>query len=389
MALDLMPPPEALTAHQARPVAHTARLLGGEHAFQVLRTFRESTDPAVLQELAEAWDRFDPRTYAEDILGHMPLDGVQLTVGSPEQLSALTGIGSVPLLRCVGDFPADELSPALRCAAPRELTLEANDRLPDVEFLLDCVPELSGLVLSDCGGLVDYEALSVLPLRSLTLQDMPSGPDLAPLSGITTLREAAFVWHRRGPARRLSLPDVPFASGLEQLSFDGNLTLQKLLALTRWPRLTSLDLGNAPVPARELGVLSRLPRLRNVALVSVGLCRPEPGHISPLRAVTTAVVETYESQAHCTTDELRRTFPSLHTLRLHIAAGRKSSTVDLSALAGIPDLRVHVSSSGRNLHVTGADALPEGSVRILPRGQEAADDAPKRAFAWRRRAPRR
>jgi hypothetical protein len=384
VALDLMPPPEALTAEQARPVAHTARLLGGEHAFQVLRSFRESTDPAVRQELAEAWDKFDPRTYAEDVLDHMPLDGVQLTVAGPEQLSALGSIGRVPELRCVGDFTAEELSPALRRAQPRALTLEADDKLPDLEFLPECVPGLTALCLSDCGGLVDYEALPRLGLDSLTLQDMPSGPDLTPVREMSGLREAGFMWHRRGPARRLSVTDVPFTSALEKLSFAGNLTLQDLHGLTRWQHLAALNLGDAPVPAKELGVLGLLPALHTVVLATVGLCRADAGRTVPLAGVTEATVETYENRPRCTTESLRDMFPSLRKLRLHIAAGRRTTSVDLSEIAGVPDLSVVISTPSRDLGVTGTKELPDGSVTLLPRATRLPG-ATKPVSDWRRR----
>jgi NACHT domain-containing protein len=388
VALDLMPPPEALTADEARPVAHTARLLGGEHAFQVLRTFRSSTDLAVRQELADAWDRFDPLAYAEDVLNHMPLDGVRLTVAGPEQLSALSVIGAVPVLRCVGDFPADVLSTALRSAGPHDFTMDANDKLRDLEFLAVHVPRLSALCLSDCGGLKDYRALPRLPLENLTLQDMPSGPDLAPLGDIGTLREAAFRWHRQGPPRPLSLPDVPFAPGLEKLSFLGNLTLHDLDGITRWQRLAALNLGDTPVPAEDLAPLGRLPSLRTVVLATEGLCRPEAGDVVPVPGVTRASVVTYETGTHCTMEPLRRMFPSLRRLRLHVihtSAGRKPATMDLSALAGIPDLSVSLLSSTTDPRVTGTKDLPDGSLDVLTTGQGNS----KAASPWWRRPGRR
>ncbi|WP_070014457.1 NACHT domain-containing protein [Streptomyces nanshensis] len=377
VVLGLLPPPEALTAAQARPVAHTARLLGGEHAFQVLRAFRESTDPSVRQELAGAWDRFDARTYASDILSHMSLEGVRLVVNGPEQLAVLPVVGAVPSLWCAGGFGAEELAPALRSAAPRQLTLQSDDRLPDLEFLTECAPELTDLHLADCGGLVDYSALARLGLSSLTLQNMPHGPDLSPLREATTLREATFAWLRSGPSRRLRAADVPFAPTLETLVFLGNLYLEDLGGLARYDRLHLLHLPQVPVPVRSLEPLRRLAALRAVFITTIGLCRSAERTVVPLPAITDATVETRESAGRCTAEGLRSLFPSLRRLRLHLAPGPETREVDLSALAGIPDLFVSVRSHTRTPRITGTEELPEGSFAVGERDQENRPMAPR------------
>ena len=393
VALDLVPPAESLTTAQARAVVHMTRLLGGEYALQVLRTFRAVSDPAVRQELADAWDGFDSRAYAEDMLQPMSLSGVQLTVSSAEQLSALSTIGPVPMLRCVGNFPVEELSPALRHARPDDFTLTSNDTLPDLEFMLAQVPKLSAVSLSNCGGLVDYAALSGLPLKALTLQDMPHGPDLGPLRDIRTLREATFLWQRPGMARQLSLPDVPFPPGVEKLRLIGNLVLHDLHALANWERLVSLDLGNTPVSVEDLAVLGQLPFLREVVLAVDDLCRPEVAGLVPLPGVTEAAVVAYATGTHCTTGALRRMFPSLWTLRLHIdhtLMGRRPATMDLSALADIPGLSISVSSPPTSdLRLTGTGDLPPGSLCPDHAGGFTSGDSKRPAFGrWRRHGRR-
>ncbi len=365
VALGLLPPPGGLTPEQARAVVHTARLLGGEHAFQVLSAFREHPDQQVRQELADAWDGFDARTYAEGILAHTPLTGVRLAVSSTEQLSAVPLIGAVPALRCVGDFPAGKLSPVLREARPDDVTLETNDLLRDLAFLTD-IPKLSVLRLSDCGGLVDYSALPGLCLDALTLRDAPSGPDLSPLKDMHTLRSATFRWDRDGEARRISLPDIPFPAGIQTLKLHGNLLIHDLHRIDRWPHLTSLTLPITPVPAEELTALGRLPSLERLELTLESLCPPDLAQVTRLGAVTSAQLSTFMTGDLGNTELLRRLFPSLRALRLHIGitpSPRKPTTLDLSALAGIPDVSVALFlPSPGELRLTGDEHLPKGSV---------------------------
>ncbi|POX52824.1 serine protease [Streptomyces sp. Ru72] len=388
VALDLLPPPEGLTAGQAGAVVRTARLLGGEHAYQVLHSFRAHPDQNVRQELADAWDGFDARAYAEGILVHTPLAGVRLTVSSSAQLSALSTMGPVPALACVGDFPAEALAPVLRRARPDDFTLDANDVLRDLEFLAVELPELSALCLSDCGGLTDYSALRRLRMHTVILRNVPSGPDLSPLQDVETLHDATFRWDRGGAARRLTLTDVRFPKGLRRLRLLGNLVVADLHAVRRWPHLASLTLSGAPVPAEELSALSRLPSLKDVDLAIEDLCPSDLSQVVRLPGVTSAQVTTYATADLCTADLLPRMLPSLQELRLHVQfthAGRRPATVDLSALAGIADVSVTLSwASSGDLRVTGAECLPPGSVRQVLRNQPTAE-APKPPSPWWRR----
>ncbi|MEU6574754.1 NACHT domain-containing protein [Streptomyces sp. NPDC046805] len=275
VALGLLPPPDGLTTSQAQAVVRTARLLGGEHAFQVLSSFREHPDPKVRQELADAWDGFDAQAYADGILAHTPRSGVRITVSSEAQLSALTTIGDVQMLRCVGNFPADILSPVLRSARPAYLTLESNDLVTRLGFLAEDLPGLSVLHLSDCGGAKDYSVLPSLGhLTAITLCNAPSGPDLSPLQDVETLRFGSFEWYRGAAARRLSLSDIPFASGIQHLKIRGNLIVNDLQGIGRWQSLQRVALPDTPVPAEELGALSQLSSVQHVDLTIEDLCPP-------------------------------------------------------------------------------------------------------------------
>ncbi|MDF2270829.1 NACHT domain-containing protein [Streptomyces coacervatus] len=387
VVLGLLPPPDGLAPEQARAVVRTARLLGGEHAFQVLSTFRGHADRRVRQELADAWDSFDALAYAEGILAHTELTGVSLTVRSTEQLAALPLLDRVPILGCVGDFPAEALSTVLRHARPDNVALVSNDALSDLEFLAADLPNLSRLQLSDCGGIVDYWALTRLRLDTITLGNAPSGPDLSPLQNMETLRSAIFLWGRSGAVRRLSLRDIPFPAGIQKIAFHGNLLVHDLDELARWPHLTSLALADSPVPAEELAALRRLPSLEHVDLTLEDLSTSALAGVPPLASVTSVQMTILRPVDPYDIAVLRRMFPSLRTLRLYLEinhTGRRPATVDLSTLAGVPDVSVVLFPPPfGELKVTGDEHLPPGSVRQVV--QPLSADAPPPPSPWWRR----
>ncbi|GAA3779677.1 NACHT domain-containing protein [Streptomyces chiangmaiensis] len=365
--LDLLPGPDQLDDGEAAATAETAARIGGEHAFQILRRFRDHPDARVRKRVVDAWSAFDDQRFADEILSVMELADAQLTVGTEAQLSALDRVGRVRALEMNGSFSEELMVAGLLATEPTELRLVSNDSFRNLGFLNACAPRLRSLGLVDCGSLKDYSGISDSNVEHLQLEMMPVGPDMSPLAGLEGLVSLSI--NSRRPWG--SLASLPLPSGLRSLALGpSTLRAPSLDGIRRWRRLTKLQLSagaDSPFAVEELKKLVVLPELNelDIALADIS-------HLAELRLPALPQIQRLhlraEVQKRMDFGELLALFPGLGTLSIQMDQ-RSFATldVDVSALRSVPASSVTINLSGK-LRLTGEKVLPKGSKVIICEG---------------------
>ncbi|WP_017573478.1 NACHT domain-containing protein [Nocardiopsis halotolerans] len=90
---------DGLTEAQARATVHTAALINGPRALDLLTGYRQDDRPRVQHGLQRDWAYFDPGEYARRVLDDAPLRDGRLLVEAPNQLDALARLGGLRRLR--------------------------------------------------------------------------------------------------------------------------------------------------------------------------------------------------------------------------------------------------------------------------------------------------
>ncbi|MGW2693013.1 NACHT domain-containing protein [Streptomyces sp. NPDC001296] len=367
VVLDLLPGPDHLDDREAAATVETAARIGGEHAFQILRQFRDHPDALVRKKVVDAWSSFDDQRFVDEILSEMELTGVHLTVSTDSQLSALDRIGRVMALEINGSFPEDLMMPGLLATEPTELRLVSNDSFRDLRFLAGCAPRLRSLRLQDCGSLKDYSHIPDADIEHLQLEKMPVGPDMSPLAQLRGLTSIAI--NSRQPWGRLT--NLPLPSHLRTLTLGpSTLSAPVLDGIERWPRLTRLHLAadvRTPFATAELRKLVALPELVDLDIVLTQLSGLVELHLPRLPQIRSLRL-TAEVQNRIDFGELRDVLPNLTTLSAQLEH-RSSMTLeaDVSALRAVPHSSVTINSSG-SVRLTGEQELRgESRVRVHSR----------------------
>ncbi len=142
------------------------------------------------------------------------------------------------------------------------LTLEAPLSRRDIEGLEE-LETLRGLCLKRCVWLEDTQRLAGLAhLETLLLQGCTQ---VREVSGIASLRNLRALEVTEAP--QLLDAAALAALPLERLSLRGNLALSTIRPLEALPTLHTLDIGSCvQLETQDLGVLSKLPHLRSLAL---------------------------------------------------------------------------------------------------------------------------
>lgn len=361
--LDLLADRPPRGVRQAAATIRAAAGIGGDSALKVIARCARYEDTRVHEELMRAWPRFDPVEFARTVLRPSPhsvrireINDVALMAGL-EALDELEDL-AYRLPTGYGDLGFAERMPKLSALLVRE-----DPALRDLSPLSSST-SLDHLLLANVGRPSLTPLADIVNLRSLSLEDT-RGMDLTPLRAchglkrllLGQLQDIAVLEHslpptvlsfliigncptlgdarilRRfeqlGQLRTLRLNACPltdlvgiewWADTLSDLSLRGASALTDLRPLRAMTRLNSLDLSETDV--RDLTPLRELP---NLAALHLRDFRDLP-ELGPL------------------TD--------LPELRYLCLAG--SGEVDLTPLAGKPDLQVHLV---RRQRVRGADLL--------------------------------
>ncbi|MEW2415811.1 NACHT domain-containing protein [Streptomyces sp. NPDC046866] len=337
LVLELLPTlADDLGEPEAAATIRTAALVGGERALAVIRRFRQDVRPKVTMELDDSWGRFKAVEYADAVLAGASLGSGVLTLRTQSQLDCLA---SLPQFDCLRLYDIRRVPPEV--AARRGLRMLYVLDSPDLTDLgpLSGRRDLEHIGLTNCTALSDLGPLAELPLKNLftfgshrvSLGVLEHLPELVSLGLATTGghrsvgelpggQQLTSLWLYEG-AEDLSLDGLERWPGLFYLSLAGSRQAEELRAMVQPPDLTSFQLLHHHVFSAE--DLLRFPRLSNLFFAD---CRFTAG-VGALRELT-----------------------GLTTLSFS-ACG----TVDLSSLAQLPELTVHVYP---DTSVLGAELFP-------------------------------
>ncbi|MFD7279631.1 NACHT domain-containing protein [Streptomyces sp. NPDC059862] len=262
LALELLPGPEGLGEEEARAVVVTASLIGTEAALPVLARFRSHPALDVRAQLTWTWHRFGTRQYGEEVIAHLPEEGLFFTARSVEHLRFLRELGGRRAVQLVGGIKPRDISAGLHPDRTAELHIRDNDELED----LTCLSSLHGLTyldLSRCFYVDDLTPLARLPLSWLSL-DLLLHPDLSVLSGSPTLDQLDLGIVLEAESLDEALPDLPLRylrftrTALENTGLRGLHRFRSLKQLS----LAKLSTRLSPGDYEEIARLPELEELR-------------------------------------------------------------------------------------------------------------------------------
>ncbi|MBE8520521.1 NACHT domain-containing protein [Amycolatopsis sp. H6(2020)] len=280
--LDLLADCAPETPEATAATIHAIALIGGPGALELLTRYREAQDEAVIDELVEAWQRFDPVEFAERVLADLPIEN--LVVNDPATLAALGHLRNFIHLDCDFSGPDEfDLAPLAGISLERITLLgesyESIDigPLAEVPALREVVaevpthgwarlaelPNLKALTLShieDIGRLAELR-----PLRHLTALALHRVPGLEDLECLSFLDHPRRLRFRRCPDLRDLHALVGWAGSLTDLSIVQchEVDLSSLPSLTE---LRTLELVYTPIP--DLRLVSGLGALRELRLLT-------------------------------------------------------------------------------------------------------------------------
>ncbi|MEU9792162.1 NACHT domain-containing protein [Streptomyces sparsogenes] len=325
---------DGLTEAAARAAVRTAALIGGGGALDLLSSYAEEARIDVQDEIAQAWQYFDPDEYAQRVLAKLALENVLLVLSHPSQWGAAT-----------------------RLRSARKISIS--------------YPFSSGLA-----ALEEFPRLSLLWIRRLVEEN-----DLSPLADRSELENLAVNGHNRsGPLRNADV--VADFTRLRRLQLSYWSALPSLPELPLPRSLGNLALGELPTDP-ELRFLDRLPQLEYASLEGSGRLRglTDSAVIAGLGRLRLAGFDLTEQLRVLPTAGLRAShlsffdcalpadlsplnaIPSLTTVFFGKCHGPYPGPLDLSSLAGRPAHPRLTVEVGRTQVVTGIDRLGPG-VRV-------------------------
>ncbi|MFE2016380.1 NACHT domain-containing protein [Streptomyces sp. NPDC059491] len=304
MVLDLLPGPEEADERAARLSTVTASHIPGDAALLYLSRFAGHASLPVRSQLVWAWQWFETRPYAEQVVARLDPTDLRYSVHDDAQATELLRLGLRPerlqIHRRVS--PASTVALLERCD-PRVLRLE-----------------LSGL-----------------------------RPDLRPVSALTRLDQLYLDLSHRAVWAGADLP-----GSLTQLFVTG-LPEDGLRGLAPLRRLRELYLWDAPVLSPEAWRdLAELPAVESLALAASHLRGRPAGTVLP--GIDTLRLSHADASA---LHRLAELFPGLRHLRLYPALREPVDLTPLAALTGLATVR----SEGP---VTGAGSLGPEVVVTTP-----------------------
>lgn len=299
------------------PALRCLRLVGTEAARRVMELYRDTRDPAALEELAQV---FDP------LLLPAVLDAVQnyqrfiaLRPSLRERIHSLEALVPLKATRnlWLSGTSVSDLSPLAGLSELQSLDL-SRTRATDVSALIS-LPKLSTLSLLDT-------PTSLAPLaQSASLRQLSIGGDsLASLASLADLSRLEILVVLYSPVTSLE----PLASlvSLKDLTVVQS-QVTDLSPLAVLSALTSLDLGSSPVT--DLSPLARMRALKSLRLSNLGIDRLDS--LSPLTGLTGLSIPNLPVESLAPLADLRE------LERLDISGTRVET---LRPIIALPKLRV-------------------------------------------------
>ncbi|MEU9701069.1 NACHT domain-containing protein [Streptomyces sp. NPDC047981] len=188
--LDLLPGPEGLDGEAARAVVITATHILDDAALPYLARFTRHPSLRVRSQLMWAWPRFDPATYAEEIIARLDPSELSFTVRTDEHAALFERLGLRPerleLRQGLTPHGAALLGDALRSA--KSLGVVAS-----IAHILESLPAdnaLESLTLADTpeGGFGVFRRLTELSGLTVRGENVVAPEDWWVLADFTRLR---------------------------------------------------------------------------------------------------------------------------------------------------------------------------------------------------------
>ncbi|NML52074.1 NACHT domain-containing protein [Streptomyces sp. R302] len=290
MVLDLLPGPEGLAEDTAHLVAIAATHVSADAALPFLARYADHPSLLVRAQLVWAWQRYDARAYADEVIARLDLTELRLQVLDDDRAAELLRLNLTPeLLDLATSVSAQRATDVLARCDPRELRLLPSEPAPN---------------LTPLGSLGRLEYLSLpagIPWRT---GDLP----------------------RDTPLRKLDFPNLP---------------LDGLAGLARYPRLNELPFVALPPPAlwRDLILLPQVTRL-TFDIEVLARC-PEDITLPSVTFLT-----CYGDGRGHALEDVVRVFPNLQLL--HLAGGTfdVSAAGELTALEAIRTSHALLTGAG-------------------------------------------
>lgn len=285
LALDLLPGPEGLSDQEAAAVVRTARLIGGDHAMQLLVAYVNHPALDVRVGLTLAWSSFDAAVYAQSVLSRMNFDDLAIPVDTEEQLAALHMVGSAPQVTFRGPLSPDGLATAAHAVRAGRVTVVNNPRLSNLRAFAGKSAALTDLTLLSCLHVDDYRGVADLGLNEFRLRSVRVSQRLATLGSATGLRALTLHMHEgSNEPGGLSLPaDLPLLPSVTRLRLELQVNSDTAVARLEehFPELRLLSLvlmadrsvtvdvtALAWVPQVEIRIIGGAVHLRGEELLS-------------------------------------------------------------------------------------------------------------------------
>jgi NACHT N-terminal Helical domain 1/NACHT domain len=328
MLVDLLRSKPPRTAEEAAASIRAAAKVGGGSALRliadILERYAEPYDARVDREVMRAWRFFKPDQYVKEVLARSWPVERELQIPDYSFIDVLHTFPELSTVRCelrnlhTGAARLD-LSPLTRNQKLRSVALTECGEGLDLTPLLH-LPVLQYLELAYRHRQPKLAVLARIPRPwTLTLACRTCGDclhDLAELQSLTWL-------HLRGFFDLTDLSALPSRpQSLETLSLYIFPELKSLAGIERWDGLKTIELFECP----RLTDLGALAAITSLECLSLGLFRRSPEGLSPLTRL-----------------------PHLRKLSL-----MGNSTFDITTLAGMPNLTVHVPAKAK---IIGADKL--------------------------------
>lgn len=354
IVLELLPDPEDVQDDmEAAHVVNTAGLLGGDAALARLVKYRSHSSSAVRYQLGSHWDRFDTKTYAREVIGHLR-DGeiTTVTVHSESELTELSRMGGHRSVNLTGDFTASQILEGLDNGRLEQLFLLDNAAIDGLDFV-GRFRNLERLSLGSCSGISSLSPLAGLPLQQLSLFDLPLLQDLRPLRTLRHLTMVSARAESEWPVLELIPREAPLTCIFPPRNTVGLTGLRDFPALTQ----LGLELEN-PIGEEDWRAVAGLEHLTYLSLSPHDLASVADSGVQ-LRAVTHLSIMSRRSE--CDLRQAVRAFPSMTHLHLY-----EPQAPELAPLRGHPRLeRVTVAQAHA---VPDASALPD-SVELTVDGR--------------------
>jgi hypothetical protein len=174
IVLSLLTGPDQLAnEEQAMNVVITASLIRTDAAIAVLSRFREHSSMPLRTHLAWSWDKFDTRLYADEIIAHLPREGV-FAASDVEQLQILRDLGGRAHIHYLETYEPDDLTENINAEVLTRLGLQTGYRTMRGRRWLYAFPKLGTLILPQQpdddlrGSIPDQVRIVIQPPSSAT-----------------------------------------------------------------------------------------------------------------------------------------------------------------------------------------------------------------------------